>query len=120
VTDETIAAVAAPSKVSQARAIRREVMDAHWPGSREARAAIHQRLGYLRDQLDVYDRLVNDEMGWAEFDPDLEVFDGDPRVAAVAIAGENAYDAALALKNELGERRRREAEATGRAREWLA
>ena len=116
----TAAPVTAPPKIGQARAILGEVMNSAWPSSREAMAAIRQRLGYLHDQLDVYARLVNDEMGWREFDADLEFFDGDPGEAAIVIAGENAYDAALALKNVLGEYRRREAEATERAREWLA
>jgi len=119
VSTGTVAPVTAPPKIGGAEVILREVMNSTWPSSREAMAAIRQRLGYLRDQLDVYDRLVNDEMGWREFDPDLLFFDGDPGEAAITIAGENAYDAALALKHVLGEYRRREAEATERAREWL-
>jgi len=119
-TAVTTAPVTAPLKIGQAHEILGEVMNSTWPSSREAMAAIRQRLGYLRDQLDIHSRLANDEMGWREFDPDLLFFDGDPAEAAIVIAGENAYDAALALKNVLGEYRCREAEATERAREWLA
>lgn|SRR5208282_3166307 len=117
-TAATAAAVTAPPKAGQAAAILREVMEAHWPSSREAMRAIGHARCYLQDQLDVHSRLMNDEMDWAEFDPDLEFFDGDPALAAIEAAGANAYDAALALKHVLGEYQRREAEATERARGW--
>ena len=94
-----------------------------WPKSREARAVIRQAREYLVAELDVYQRLLADEMDWSEFDPDLEVFEdtsADKQRTAIEIAGGRAYDAALALEKRLAEYRAREKQATERAREWFA
>jgi hypothetical protein len=58
----TLTGTAPASKIGQAQAIRREVMEASWPKSREAEAAIGWKLGELLEILAVRDRLLNDDL----------------------------------------------------------
>jgi len=98
----------ATTTAAEAAGILHEVMESEWPSSREAMAVIGMARDYLHGELEVYSALVNDEMRWLAFDPDLLWFDGDRQAQAIDMAADRALDAAKALRNRLAEYRRRE------------
>ena len=113
----TLTGVTAPSKVDQAQGIRREVTEAAWPDTREARWAIGWALGDLTDALALHAALLNDDTG-----PWLAGFPGMDRDGALEAAADEALERAKAARNRLSQawadektRQRKAAEAAGLA-----
>ncbi len=96
------------SRIGQAERIHAAVMAEQWPASREAMAAIGYAAGYAAECLTTHARLRSRDLDWQRYDADLMFFGGDPQREAIAIAGDRAYDAALAAMNRLREYQRRE------------
>lgn len=101
-------------RIDAADQILREVKAQTWPSSVEAMAAIGNAADYLADALHEHARLLSCDLWWAEYDPDLEFFGGDPQEAAIAIAEDKAAEAGQALVRVFMEYRQREA-GTGAA-----
>ena len=102
--------VIAPSAIEKARAIRREVMEAGWPQSRDAQWAIGWALGELDDILTIRDRLLNDDLDpYAVHAPDMAFWDaGNPLPQALEYIDDQALQCAEGLAKRLCEYKARE------------
>ena len=105
------------SAIDQARAIRREVMEAAKPQTREARWAIGWAMGELDGTLAIYDGLLKGNLDpYAVRAPDMGWWD-DPERQALEYAADQALEAAEALRKRAAEYGTREdaANAKGEA-----
>lgn len=103
----TAETIAPPSPADQAKAILRQVTEAHWPTSREAMAAIGYAAGYATECGEIHAGLRYGWTDWTEYDADLMFFGGDPQREAIAIAADKALEAAKAALARLREYERR-------------
>lgn len=101
------AATVTATKIGQARAIRREVMETRWPPSREAQWAIGWKLGELDGILAERDRLVNGDLHpygvrAPDMGPDWDLDD------ALEYVDDQALQCAEGLRKRLAEKQQAE------------
>jgi len=85
--------------ITRAQAVKSRAMNITWPD--ETRPVIRAALHGLLDALDMHDALVNGDLHWEVYDPDLRQY-AEPYEVALQMAAEDADEAAGVLIEVIG------------------